>query len=41
MMVKRLLELRSALEDTDNPAILLSEMQWKQGTELEELFFSI
>ena len=37
VMVKRLLELKSVLEDIDNPAISLSQIQWKQASQLEEV----
>ena len=36
-MVKRSIELRSVLEDIDNPSISLSDIQWQQAIELEQL----
>ena len=35
--MKRLLELRSVLDDIDNPLLCLTENQWHSATELEEL----
>ena len=37
LMVKRLLELTSFLENIDNPSLALTEGQWKSAIELEEL----
>ncbi|XP_023239226.1 uncharacterized protein LOC111637867 [Centruroides sculpturatus] len=36
-MVKRLLELKTFLEDLDNPSVLLTENQWKQTEKLESV----
>jgi hypothetical protein len=35
MMVRRLLDLKTFLEDTDNPNVLLTESQWRNVSQLD------
>jgi hypothetical protein len=35
MMVRRLLDLKTFLEDIDNPNVLLTESQWRNFSQLE------
>lgn len=37
LMIKRLLDLRNALEDVDNPSVSLTERQWNELSDLESL----